>query len=140
MAQSSYNTTLSHATTSAGPFEKLCDIKDFPDLGGDPEMLETTTLSDAAQTYIKGIQSMDALTFTANYDKTEYKKIKALDDGKQHYFQVKFGVGTADTADDSIFEWQGQLTVYVTGAGVNEVVEMVIVISPSTVITLKEDE
>lgn len=139
MAQSTYNTTLSHADSSDGPFEKLCDIKDFPDLGGDPEMLETTTLSDAAQTYIKGIQSMDAMTFTANYDKTEYRKIKALDDGKTHYFQLTFGVGTEDTSDDSIFEWQGQLTVYANGGGVNEVVEMTIVISPSTVITLKED-
>lgn len=139
MAQSTYNTTLLHSTTAAGEFEKLCDIKDFPDLGGDPEMLETTTLSDAAQTYIKGIQSMDAMTFTANYDKEEYRAIKALDDGKNHYFQLKFGVGTTETTDDSIFEWQGQITVYANGGGVNEVVEMTIVISPSTVITLKED-
>ena len=48
-------------------YEKLIDIKEFPDLGGDPEMLETTTLSDNMQTYIAGIQSLDALSFTANY-------------------------------------------------------------------------
>ena len=52
-------------------YEKLVDIKDFPDLGGSPEMLETTTLSDGMQTYIPGIQSLDALEFTANYTKED---------------------------------------------------------------------
>ena len=32
-------------------------------------MLETTTLSDNMQTYIPGVQSLDALEFTANYTK-----------------------------------------------------------------------
>ena len=55
-------------------YEKLIDIKDFPDLGGAPEMLETTTLSDKMQTYIPGIQSLDALEFTANYTKDDFEK------------------------------------------------------------------
>lgn len=35
-------------------YEKLVDIKNFPDLGGTPETLETTTLSDKMQTNILG--------------------------------------------------------------------------------------
>ena len=62
---------------SGGTYTKLVDIKEFPDLGGDPEMLETTTLSDKMQTYIAGIQSMDGLSFTANYTLTDYKALKA---------------------------------------------------------------
>jgi hypothetical protein len=38
--------------------EKLIDIKDFPDLGGAPETLDTTTLSDNMTTSIPGIQSL----------------------------------------------------------------------------------
>ena len=50
MAISTYKVFLMKA--SGGTYTKLIDIKDFPDLGGAPEMLETTTLSDKMQTYI----------------------------------------------------------------------------------------
>ena len=69
MAISTYKIFLMQKNTSA--WEKLIDIKEFPDLGGAPEMLETTTLSDKMQTYIPGIQSLDSLEFTANYGETE---------------------------------------------------------------------
>ena len=56
MAISSYKTFLMKGTgTSEITWSKLIDIKDYPDLGGTPEMLETTTLSDGSQTYIPGI-------------------------------------------------------------------------------------
>lgn len=50
MAISTYKIFLMKKGESA--YEKLIDIKEFPDLGGAPEMLETTTLSDKMQTYI----------------------------------------------------------------------------------------
>ena len=65
MAISTYKIFLMQKKAEA--WEKLIDIKEFPDLGGTPEMLETTTLSDRMQTYIPGIQSLDALEFTSNY-------------------------------------------------------------------------
>ena len=64
MAISTYKVFLMKKTSET--WSKLIDIKDFPDLGGSPELLETTTLSDKMQTYIPGIQSLDALEFTAN--------------------------------------------------------------------------
>lgn len=123
-------------------YEKLIDIKDFPDLGGSPEMLETTTLSDKMQTYIPGIQSLDALEFTANYTKEDYTKLKALE-GKETDFAVWFG-GTEEgstltpTGTDGKFEFKGQLSAYPVGGGVNEVVDMSITIAPSTPITMGE--
>lgn len=123
-------------------YEKLIDIKDFPDLGGAPEMLETTTLSDKMQTYIPGIQSLDALEFTANYTKEDYTKLKALE-GKETDFAVWFG-GTEEgstltpTGTDGKFEFKGQLSAYPVGSGVNEVVDMNITIAPSTPITMGE--
>ena len=89
MAISTYKIFLMQKNTSA--WEKLIDIKEFPDLGGAPEMLETTTLSDKMQTYIPGIQSLDSLEFTANYTLEEYKKLKALE-GTEKEFAVWFGV------------------------------------------------
>ena len=60
MAISTYGVTLKWGA-SASAVTKEVDIKDFPDLGGAPEMLETTTLSDAIQTYILGIQSNSSM-------------------------------------------------------------------------------
>ena len=111
---------------------KKIDIKNFPDLGGAPEMLETTTLSDEAQTFIPGIQSMDALEFTANYTKADYEAVLA-DEGKELYYALEFG----EDGSEGVFEWQGQHTVWVTGAEVNSVVEMIISIAPLTKPKLK---
>lgn len=140
MAISTYKVFLMKKTDSSGDtWRKLVDIKEFPDLGGEPEMLETTTLSDNMQTYIAGIQSLDGLTFTANYDKEDFQTLKALE-GKENDYAVWFG-GTGDagslTPDGSNgkFSFKGQLSVFPVGGGVNEVVDMSITIAPSTPIT-----
>lgn len=138
MAISTYKVFLMKKSSST--YEKLVDIKDFPDLGGAPEMLETTTLSDKMQTYIPGIQSNDALEFTANYTKADFDTLKALE-GTESDFAVWFGgneSGGVVTPDGSNgkFEFKGQLSVHVVGGGVNEVVDMTITIAPSTIITI----
>ena len=132
-----------HKGASEASYTKLIDIKEFPDLGGDPEMLETTTLSDKMQTYIAGNQSMDGLSFTANYDLADYKALKALE-GKDEKYAVWFGgtetAGTlTPTGSDGKFSFDGQLTAYPTGGGVNEVVDIGITIAPSTPIQLEEE-
>lgn len=125
---------------SGSSYEKLIDIKEFPDLGGEPEMLETTTLSDNMQTYIAGIQSLDSLPFTANYTLEDYKALQALF-GKTEEYAVWFG-GTGDgselvpTGSDGKFKIKGQLSAYPVGGGVNEVVSMNITIAPSAPIEL----
>lgn len=139
MAISTYKVFLMKKGSSDDTWSKLVDIKEFPDLGGEPEMLETTTLSDNMQTYIAGIQSLDGLTFTANYDKEDFQTLKALE-GKENDYAVWFG-GTGDagslTPDGSNgkFSFKGHLSVFPVGGGVNEVVDMSITIAPSTPIT-----
>ena len=131
MARSTYGIYLMHKVSDT--YEKLIDIKDFPDLGGAPEMLETTTLSDSMQTYIPGIQSLDGLEFNANYTKADFAKLKALE-GKDEAYAVFFG----EDGVDGKFEFKGGLSVFPVGGGVNEVVGMTISIAPSTPITLAE--
>ena len=130
MAISTFGITLMHKGTGS-TYTKLIDIKDFPDLGGAPEMLETTTLSDSMQTYIEGIQSADALEFTANYTKEDYTKCTALK-GKKESYAVYFG----DEGINGKFEFDGYLSARVNGGGVNEVVGMTISIAPATAITV----
>lgn len=141
MAISTYKVFLmKKGTGQSATYSKLVDIKDFPDLGGAPEMLETTTLSDGASTYIPGIQSQEALEFTANYTKADFTTLKALEDTETD-FAVWFGATVAGgvatpTGSDGKYEFKGKLSVYVVGGGVNEVVDMKISIAPSTVITV----
>ncbi len=141
MASSTYKSFL--MIKESDTYKKLVDIKDYPDLGGEPEMLETTTLSDSMQTYVPGIQSIDALTFSINYSKEDLTALKALE-GVEHDFAVWFG-GTESagvvtpTGDEGKFKFSGKLSAFVSGGGVNEVRGITATIAPSTPITIDED-
>ena len=126
MAINTYGITLKWGAT-ADAAAKVVDIKDFPDLIGDPEMLETTTLSDAQVTNIPGIKSSDMLTFTCNYTKTDFTAVTDDAETPLHY--------VLEFSDGSKFTWQGQHTCGLPGKGVNEVVEFTINIAASTPVT-----
>jgi hypothetical protein len=138
MASSTYKSFLMVKKTST--YEKLIDIVSYPDLGGAPEMLEATTLSDPMTVNVLGIQSLDALEFECNYDLEKYTELKAME-GKDQDFAVWLG-GTESngvvtpTGSDGKFEFGGQLAVYVNGGGVNEVRKMTVSIAATTAISL----
>lgn len=132
MAISSYNAKLMHGTGSPVTWAQLLPVKTTPQLGGAPEQLETTTLDDNMQTYINGIQTAEAMSFTANYDSEKYDELKLLENKTEKY-AVWFG-NNGDGAEGK-FSFEGQLSVYVNETAVNGVVEMTITINPSTVIT-----
>ena len=141
MAISTYKIFLMQKASGTGTnYTKLIDITSFPDLGGTPEMLETTTLSDGAQTYIAGIESRDAMEFECNYTKEDFTKLKALE-GSENSFSIWMG-GTVSggtvtpTGSDGKYDFKGYLSVYINGGGVNEVVKMTVSIAPSTAITV----
>ena len=132
MAISTAITTLLSSTTSAGEFTKVCDITSYPDLGSEPNKLDTTDLSaKKMKTSILGLQETPDLTFEANYDKTAYSTIEGMADTLQ-YFKLEFG----EDGTDGSFTWQGKISVYVTGAGVDEVRKMTITVSAETEITM----
>ena len=133
MAISTYGVKLMYKKAEGSTYEHLIDIKDFPDLGGAPEMLETTTLSDNMQTYIPGIQTLDALEFNANYTLADFKKIKAMEG-----VDTAFAVWIGDDGVNGKFQFNGQISAFPTGGGVNEVIGLTISIAPSTPITLVE--
>ena len=142
MAISTYKVFLMKKGDTGDTWSKLIDIKDFPNLGGDPEMLDTTTLSDKMKTSIMGIQSNDGLTFNANYTLEDFKKLKALE-GKKGNYAVWFGgtessgVVTPDGSNGK-FSFEGELSAYVTGGGVNEVVGMSVTLAPSSPIEFSD--
>ena len=126
-----YKTELHYSSTSTGTYAKLVDIKSYPDLGSAPDLVETTTLSDAIRTYTMGLQGSDGLTFTANYISGDFDTIKALEGSTPLYFKLQFG----DAGADGIFSFSGTINVRVTGGEVNAVREMEITIALNSAIT-----
>ena len=129
MAISSYNTILKWGE-SVDALTKIVDIKDFGDLGGEAEEIETTTLSDNAKTSIAGIKDQSGIAFTCNYDKAVYAQVKATENTPL-FFELSM-------QDGSTFSWQGQYTTVISGKGVNEAIEFVINVVCSTEITFSE--
>lgn len=123
MAISTYGVSLKWGE-SAEAVAKVVDIKDFPDMIGDPNMLETTHLGDGQQTFIPGIRTSDTLSFTANYSKADFTAVYEKENTPLFY--------ALEFSDGSKFTWQGQHTCGVPGKGVDEVIEFTINIAAST--------
>lgn len=133
----SYKTFLMIKETDS--YNKLVDIKDFPDLFNVPEKLEKTTLSDRGHVYDEGIEANEPLEFTANYTKTDFDKLRAMK-GEEKDLAIWFGgTETGDTTiptgTDGKYKCKGKVNVSIIGKGVNEVLEMKISITPSTALT-----
>ena len=120
-----------HTSENGTEYTKLVDIKTYPDIGGEPEMLESTTLSDSQETFIRGIDSGEAMEFQYNYTKANYAAVKAKA-GEPIYYMVVMGRG--EEAQE--FTFQGEHSTKIEGGGVNEVVNAMITVAPSTEITV----
>lgn len=134
----SYKSFLMHSTDGTS-YTNVIPIKDFSDLGGNPDFLENTTLSDKMHTFEPGIEGggVESVDCTYNYTKANYTAVEALADGQTHYWAIWFGgtesggVVTPDGSDGK-FSWQGILSNHKSGQGVNEVQEAVLSISVGT--------
>lgn len=122
MAISTYMTVLKYG--SASPETEVV-IKDFPSLLGKRNSLETTTLSDDAQTFIPGIRAQsESFDFTANYDAEVYAAINALSAVQKCSLEFSDGSG---------YTWDGFLSASVNEGSVDAVLEMTVSITPTTV-------
>lgn len=120
------------ASVAAGTtYDKLVDIKDYPDMGSSIDSLETTTLSDHYQTYEPGIHQIQALSFTINYTLDAYKKLQAIEDsGLSLDFCVAFGKSGSTYGVNGAYGFKGKLNFGIKSGSVNSIVEGQITITP----------
>lgn len=132
-----YKTYLMYkASSAATTYTKLVDIKSFPDLGGEPERIDVTTLSDKIRKYTPGVQDLSSFQFTANYIAADYTKIMGLE-GTQREYAIWVGATTSDSVDtptgsDGQWSWTGDISVFKAGGDVNAAQDMTITAFPST--------
>jgi len=77
---------------------------EVPEMGGDPEKVEVTTLKDSVKKYIPGIRDLGDLAFKFLYDnstdKSNYRTLRALQDSnKVGTFKVTYPDGSAHQFD-----------------------------------------
>lgn len=121
-ALNTINTVLKVGDTGA-TVAKVCPIKSYPELGGDPEKIPVTDMDDEDEASIPGVRAADDMQFTANYTKEAHAAVLAAC-GKHQIFQLDFG---ADGADGQ-FSWSGEMSVKINGGEVNGAREMTLTI------------
>lgn len=79
MATISKGIKLSYKAASGSQYTELTNLQEIPDLGGEAEAIEITTLADAAHMYTDGILNYgDSLAFKFLYDKEQFTTLTGL--------------------------------------------------------------
>ena len=107
-----------------GEFIELKDLQEIPELGGDTEAIEITTLADAAHMYTDGLKNYgDSLAFKFLYEKTQFTTLNGL-------------TGTIEwkvtLPDDTACTFSGTGSVKLDGVGVNAALTYTLAIKPSS--------
>lgn len=143
MAMNTYKTFLLQGTGTGSTltYAEICPIKDYPDFLNEVNTIDVTSLENANHTYIFGLgDSGGDMAFTANYTKTDYQTVKALDDGTTKHLKLAFGATGSEGSwsaygSDGAWTFDGMVKVGIVGKGVDEAREMTIHVVPSTDMT-----
>ena len=105
-------------------YTDLTDLQEIPDMGGETESIEITTLADAAHMYTNGIKSYgDSLEFSFLYASAQFDALTALTGS----------VGWKVTLpDNTACTFSGSCSVKLNGVGVNDVLTYVLAIKPDS--------
>lgn len=100
---------------------ELLGLKEIPDIGTDPEKVENTLLKSKNKVYEQGIGDPGDMTYKFAYDNTDTTSSYRVMRAKMASGEV---VSFRETLfDGSITEYDAQVSVKRTGAGVNGVIE-----------------
>lgn len=107
--------------------KELTNLQEIPELGGDTEAIEITTLADAAHMYTDGIKNYgDSLAFKFLYEKTQFAELNALTG--DHTWKVTL-------PDNTVCSFGGTSSVKLDGVGVNAALTYTLSVKPNTEMT-----
>ena len=124
MAVISKGITLSYKTSGGSSYTTLTDLQEIPELGGDSEAIEITTLDDAAHMYTDGILNYgDSLAFIFLYKKEQFTALQGLEGS------IEWKVTLPDNTSCT---FSGTSSVKLAGVGVNAALTYTLSIKPNS--------
>lgn len=123
MAVISKGITLSYKIGEA-EYVDLTNLQEIPELGGEAEAIEITTLADAAHMYTDGILNYgDSLGFKFLYEKEQFETLNGLNES----------IGWKITLPDGLAcSFSGTGSVKLDGVGVNAVLTYTLAVKPDS--------
>lgn len=122
MAVISKGITLSYK--NGGDFIELTNLQEIPELGGEAEAIEITTLADAAHMYTDGILNYgDSLSFVFLYEKTQFTTLNGLTGSSDWKVELP---------DGATCSFSGSCSVKLAGVGVNAALTYTLAIKPDS--------
>lgn len=107
-----------------GAYTELTDLQEIPELGGEAESIEITTLADSAHMYTEGIKNYgDSLAFKFLYAKEQFETLNALTDSTGWKVELPDGLACTFT---------GKASVKLDGVGVNAAVTYTLSVKPDS--------
>lgn len=124
MAVISKGITLGYKVGEAGSYTLLTNLQEIPELGGESEAIEITTLADAAHMYTDGILNYgDSLAFKFLYEGEQFEVLQALEDSNGWQVTLPDGVTCTFT---------GTSSVKLDGVGVNAALTYTLAVKPDS--------
>lgn len=121
MAVISKGITLSYKKDA--DYIELTNLQEIPELGGDTESIEITTLADSAHKYTDGIKNYgDSLAFKFLYEATQFTTLNTLGAAD---WKVTLPTGEACS-------FSGSCSVKLDGVGVNAALTYTLAIKPNS--------
>lgn len=119
--------TISKGITLAYGENVLTNLQEIPDLGGEVEAIEITTLADAAHMYVDGIKNYgDSLEFKFLYEEAQFTTLNGLKDNQEWKVSLP---------DGATCSFGGSCSVRLDGVGVNAALTYTLSIKPNTEMT-----
>ncbi len=117
-------------------YVKVADITNFPDMIGDVEEIESTTMSDTQRTYEAGLQATPTDSFTAQFSREVYENLQDLIDTNGRNAKYRFCLLISDSK--SVFDWVGSFNVGLGGGEINSILSMPIQVTFATGVKLRK--
>ena len=103
---------------------ELTNLQEIPDMGGETEAIEITTLADAAHMYVNGIKNYgDSLDFKFLYEKEQFTTLNGLDESQSWKVELP---------DGATCSFGGTCSVRLDGVGVNAALTYTLSIKPDS--------
>ena len=116
--------TISKGITIKVGDKVLTNLQEIPELGGDTDAIEITTLADEAHMYTNGIKNYgDSLAFKFLYEKEQFNELNALEGSQEIVVTLP---------DNATCSFSGSCGVKLDGVGANAALTYTLSIKPDS--------